>query len=565
MAQEPNGNEISINNILVIDEDIVSGNRIKQGLVSHGFEAIRAENRQAALEMLKSNKLELILLDLAMGGYKEGIPALREIRAYDPHIPVFVVEREKNDASLEASVKSIEIVGEDLIQAVVGKSINSIMAAIDNFSVKHHLVKQTFNEKIRETLGADARYLRADISQVEPEAILMKRKKRNSVIEKIQIVYMQNSAEKTIDLVARHNDALPPDQSAATYERHIYELFGATPFDCKVKLFDQWRLGNRLMLEYWADGFAQFEHNTLEEKYRIWNSEIKVAESSGDKEQRIAVEKKIRDELRKIVKKMAEMHFWGIFELASRVGFDSEKMKNYDFRFTEGEHEWSVHVKRRQDYKASFTKYVMGIAETVCRAKTGKLTKELDKILKTSSGKKDIFDWTEAQPMVLVHGDLHPRQIVYKTVDGEQKFKFIDFKNAKIGPGIIDFAFLQSPVYSCDEGFRRDLFNLYINSIEQNFTAANRSVSIPGISDIKSRANPFDLYAADRIRQIYWDIRIVNKINSYVKEYPMYEEAFSKHLSYAKQNLEKFIEDPDLNEQYPQARMLHTLLSDTIF
>jgi CheY-like chemotaxis protein len=563
-VEKTTGREIPIHNVLVIAEDEALSQKIRTELGSQGYEVTTAHSKDEALQSVSKAKPDLVLIDIFMKEYVGGVEILKDIRNLDPNLPVFVMQKQKKDSALEVAVKSLEIAAGLGIQRVIDISEYNIAQVIDNFSLKHFILEKVFNEKIKKTLADDARFTGAKISQLPVESRLEMRRRRNSDIELIRIMYEAGKEQKSIDIVAKKVDDLDYEHSRSTYEKRIYDLARETPLDCFVEYYEYVRNENRLLLESWCNGIDgkqnKFDKNTIEDKLHHWQF---VLNTSSDKEVKIAVEKERRDELRKIIKKIAEMHFWMTYHLYKRVDFDQKRIQEKDFRFKEGDGEWQVEYKTKNQYKESFERYLLNILGSDKRRNLGR---KLRKILyNVEKGKKDIFDWTETSPIVLVHGDLHPRQIVYKEINGEDKFKFVDLKNAKLGPGIIDFAFLQSPSYNCDQDFRSDLYYLYIKTLKEIWESEKKMINMPGISNIESESSWFMLKSADRIRQIYWDIRIVDKIHAYFRQYPYYKDALKLHTAYAKKNLANFIDDPDFDESYPQARQLYELLKGLIF
>jgi two-component system, chemotaxis family, chemotaxis protein CheY len=52
--------------VLVVDDDPTIRQFIQMALVDHGYEVLTAEDGQAALDLLRSNRPDLILLDMRM-------------------------------------------------------------------------------------------------------------------------------------------------------------------------------------------------------------------------------------------------------------------------------------------------------------------------------------------------------------------------------------------------------------------------------------------------------------------------------------------------------------------
>lgn len=77
--------------ILIIEDEEVIRNLMKKKLVSNGFEAETAENGKIGLEKLRSNRPDLILLDIIMPEMG-GFDVLKEIKGTDlEEVPVVIV------------------------------------------------------------------------------------------------------------------------------------------------------------------------------------------------------------------------------------------------------------------------------------------------------------------------------------------------------------------------------------------------------------------------------------------------------------------------------------------
>jgi CheY-like chemotaxis protein len=76
--------------ILVVDDDIVVRNMVREVLMDHGYSVWVAENGVEALDLLQQLTPDLILLDIAMP-QMDGIEALRRVRNQCPEVPVVML------------------------------------------------------------------------------------------------------------------------------------------------------------------------------------------------------------------------------------------------------------------------------------------------------------------------------------------------------------------------------------------------------------------------------------------------------------------------------------------
>jgi DNA-binding response OmpR family regulator len=68
-----------------------------------GFEVESATNADDAVEMLRRRAYGIVLLDEQMPG-KRGLEAYREIRELDPLLPIIMVTKSEEDATLKEAI-----------------------------------------------------------------------------------------------------------------------------------------------------------------------------------------------------------------------------------------------------------------------------------------------------------------------------------------------------------------------------------------------------------------------------------------------------------------------------
>ncbi len=77
------------NIILLIEDEVTTGEMLKQALESSGIQVIWAKNGFEALNAMKQDKFDLIILDLKLPGGL-GDEVLEEIRKIDAYVEVMV-------------------------------------------------------------------------------------------------------------------------------------------------------------------------------------------------------------------------------------------------------------------------------------------------------------------------------------------------------------------------------------------------------------------------------------------------------------------------------------------
>lgn len=82
--------------ILVVDDEPDFLEMMRMRLESDGYGVITAENGEKALESIKNNKPDAVLLDILMPGM-DGIDVLKAIRKHDKKLPVFILTAFSNE------------------------------------------------------------------------------------------------------------------------------------------------------------------------------------------------------------------------------------------------------------------------------------------------------------------------------------------------------------------------------------------------------------------------------------------------------------------------------------
>ncbi|MGJ3522442.1 sigma-54-dependent transcriptional regulator [Nitratidesulfovibrio sp. D1] len=91
--------------LLVVDDDATHRNMLQTLLADWGYRTESAENGETAVTLCRESPFDLILMDLRMGELS-GIGALREIRAYNPAIPILIMTAYSNVESAVDAIKS---------------------------------------------------------------------------------------------------------------------------------------------------------------------------------------------------------------------------------------------------------------------------------------------------------------------------------------------------------------------------------------------------------------------------------------------------------------------------
>lgn len=99
------------NKVLVVDDDKAILNMLYKALLQNGLDADLSISGEAALELLKTNHYDLILLDINMRGI-DGFEVIKHIRSDDDNTPIMVVSGRRADKD---ALYGLEIGADDYI------------------------------------------------------------------------------------------------------------------------------------------------------------------------------------------------------------------------------------------------------------------------------------------------------------------------------------------------------------------------------------------------------------------------------------------------------------------
>ena len=116
-------------------------------LAGKGFEVSVATNADDAVEMLRRRSYDVLLLDEQMPG-KRGLDAYREVREIAPLLPVVMVTKSENDATLREALGAE--VSDYLVKPVNPRQVLSVVTRLlDGPKLRREAVARAFVERFR--------------------------------------------------------------------------------------------------------------------------------------------------------------------------------------------------------------------------------------------------------------------------------------------------------------------------------------------------------------------------------------------------------------------------------
>ncbi|MBJ02673.1 MAG: hypothetical protein CMK00_07375 [Planctomycetes bacterium] len=119
---------MSIQRILVVDDDSLSREFLAEAVSSLGYQAISSTNAQEALQRVASEHIDLVLTDLRMPGM-DGIALIDALRKEYPELPTMLVTAH---GSVEAAVQAMRLGAADfLIKPVSPDTLGVVLERVD--------------------------------------------------------------------------------------------------------------------------------------------------------------------------------------------------------------------------------------------------------------------------------------------------------------------------------------------------------------------------------------------------------------------------------------------------
>ena len=119
--------------ILIVDDDDALRNTIVFDFKRKGFNVLSADNGAAAFEVVKQNKIDLVLSDIRMPG-GDGMSLLESIRKYNSKIPVVIFATGFADYTEDECISkgALKVLTKPFDRAVLLSSVMKALEVVDS-------------------------------------------------------------------------------------------------------------------------------------------------------------------------------------------------------------------------------------------------------------------------------------------------------------------------------------------------------------------------------------------------------------------------------------------------
>jgi len=98
---------MTTNKVLIVEDDFISAEYLKELLIENDFEVIDSvDNANDALEVCKTKKVDLILMDIMIKGNKSGCELAIELRKYRFNMPIIFLSAYSSSQMIEYALSA---------------------------------------------------------------------------------------------------------------------------------------------------------------------------------------------------------------------------------------------------------------------------------------------------------------------------------------------------------------------------------------------------------------------------------------------------------------------------
>lgn len=125
-------NDFKKYSILIVDDEELLLETIVFDFIRKGFTVFSANNAESAFELVKKNKIHLVISDIRMPG-KDGLSLLDSIREYDPRMPVVILITGFADVTTEECINrgAFDVIAKPFNRKALMQSVLSALGEIE--------------------------------------------------------------------------------------------------------------------------------------------------------------------------------------------------------------------------------------------------------------------------------------------------------------------------------------------------------------------------------------------------------------------------------------------------
>ncbi len=151
--------------ILIVDDEEPIRASLSEVLQDEGYLPVAVESAEEGLELLRSQKVDLVLLDIWLPGM-DGVTALQKMKEDDPLLPVIVIS---GHGTIETAVKTVKLGAYDFVEKPI--SLDELLIRISNALEQSRLRRENLRLKARmeeeRTFIAKSKAMQELLRQVE--------------------------------------------------------------------------------------------------------------------------------------------------------------------------------------------------------------------------------------------------------------------------------------------------------------------------------------------------------------------------------------------------------------
>jgi two-component system KDP operon response regulator KdpE len=122
--------------ILVVDDEPPIRRFLRTGLGAQGYDVLEAEDGKLALDMMRRNAVDLMVLDLGLPGDIDGFAVIQKLRQAGSSVPVVVLSARTDEAG---KVRALDLGADDYVSKPFG--MDELMARIRT-ALRHRLQQE---------------------------------------------------------------------------------------------------------------------------------------------------------------------------------------------------------------------------------------------------------------------------------------------------------------------------------------------------------------------------------------------------------------------------------------